>query len=236
MKALRIALAIAAVLVAGLTVIAAPAMATPTRTDSVGSQPTAPFFTPIGNTRSESTGVGGPFTWGVLGLGLQVQCPITRISGYVGETHTQFRITNFSVGDGVGACPVMPGGWTLDGNQFTCTATSVNPWLFHITRINAADPNSVTGTLNNTSTCRFTLTNAALRASCVVTIDINQSMRGRYTQVTTSLTIAELNLTSTIRNGVACPWVGSWNSQIAASWTLRPDTARDPRIKFTDLS
>lgn len=232
MKALKFFLAVAVVLAAGVTVVAGPALATPMRTGSADG-PTRPFFTPITSTLSESTGVGN-FVVGVPGLGLQVNCPISHISGYVGQTHTQLRVTKLSAGDPAVVCPVMPGGWRLDRTEITCTATSQNPWLFHITQINAANPNSVTGTLNATSACVFTITNAG--RSCVITIDPNQSLLGSYTHVTTSLSVNAPAPIVTIRNGAGCPWVGSFAGTVNAAWTLRPDTAADPRIRFTALS
>jgi hypothetical protein len=235
MKALTYVLAVAVIVGAGAAAIAGPALATPNRTDSVGG-PTAPFFTPISSTRSQSTGVGS-FTVGVIGLGLQVQCPApsSRMSAYAGPTHTQLRVTELSAGNRAVRCPVMPAGWKLDSTEFTCTATSTNPWLYHITFINSANPNSVTGTLNNTSGCKFTITDGAGR-SCVIAVDPGQSLRGRYTQLDTSLTVAELNVVVTISNGVLCPWVGSFNGQVSGIWTLRADTGQDPRVGFTGAS
>jgi len=233
MKALKYFLMVAVVLVAGVTVVAAPALATPIRTDSPDI-PARPFFTPIMNTLSQQTGT-GTFNFGVPGIGLNVNCPISQISGYVAATHTQLRVTRLSAGGPAVICPVVPGGWTLDRTEITCTATSQNPWLFHITQINRMDPTSVTGTLNVTSPCRFAITNAGAQ-SCVITIDPNQSFPGSYTDIDTSMTVNAAAAIVTIRNGVACPWVGSFAATINATWTLRPDTAADPRMRFTGQS
>jgi hypothetical protein len=233
MKALKYLLAIAVVMVAGATVVAAPALATPNRTDSPDI-PARPFFTPIMNTLSQQTGTGN-FNFAVPAIGLNINCPISKISGYVAATHTQFRVTQLSAGGAGVICPVVPGGWTLDRTDITCTATSQNPWLFHITQINRVDPTSVTGTLNVTSPCRFSITNAGVQ-SCVITIDPNQSLPGSYTHINTSMSVNAMAPIVTIRPGVACPWVGSFPATVNATWTLRPDTANDQRMRFTGQS
>jgi hypothetical protein len=228
MKAMRSSALVALVLLTALVVVVAPAFATPNITASSGTRAVSPFITPIGSTTSLSTARGTNLTIAVPALGSTVSCDQATVSGYVDTTHTQMKIISMSFGTGrAGSCTVRPAG-TVDGNRFTCTATSANPGFFHAKTVNAAARSS-SGSWNLTSSCSIFIT--ILGRSYDITIDAQQSCSYMETFPPSSFVLS-CRLVATI--------TGALSASITIDFTLRitarPDTVADASMTVTAAS
>jgi hypothetical protein len=228
MKALKtIALAVMA-LATGLVIVASPAFATPNLTASSGTRTVSPFFTPIGNTRSGLSGLSNDSQITIPTIGTTIICSNSTIRGYVDTTHTQIRITSLSFGDDGGACVLNPRVGTVDNRpDITCTATSANPWLLHVTNVTTTTTSSLT-TINMTSTCAIRFTHLGTPYNAI--LDSNQSCRHNAqadaNELTTSIRLLDINcsFTMTLRGGVVR---ASAASTLSGRYGYLPDTARD---------
>jgi hypothetical protein len=209
--------------IASAAVAGSPAFATPRLTSSTGTaarpdnSAVSPFATPLGSTTSSSTFLSTDMT---LTIGASVwACSPAHMSGYIGLTHTELRITSVTFGDGSGRGCSGIGGGSISG-----TATSPNPWHLHFRTIEVST--SATGTLNLSSNVTFVLN----VFNCHITWP-PQSVRITQTSTTTSLTMDDGTVRST--GSGFCP---SGTARITAIYTARPDTTRDARLRVTSLS
>jgi hypothetical protein len=233
LRILKISALVMLVSFLALVAIGSPAFATPNITASSGTRAVSPFLTPIGNTRSQSTAVSTNSSYAITGV-LTLSCAIAKASGYVTGTHTQVRLTSLAFGDGrPGSCTTGPS-ITLDGNYFSCTATSADPWFLHAKTFDGRD--STTGTSNNPSTCSYKFTLGGFNNSCIASVDTNQSYSATYTQRATSLSVTGRAVLTIRPIGATCGATGSFNAMFTGDFTFRPDTPRDTRVTVTRTS
>jgi hypothetical protein len=229
MKSIRSSLIVALVLTTAVVVVASPAFATPNFTASSGTRAVSPFVTPIGSTTSRSTA--RSTDWSYVLASLTWTCNPAHFSFYVATTHTQILITSMTFGDGrTGACTISGpfGGATVDGNSFNDpTTNSTTPSRLHFRSVTMG---STFGTINLSGPMTFGVTFGSF--SCTFTVPV-QSIDATYTQAATSLIMSDRTFFITI-TGAGCP--ASGNSVVTATYTIRPDTARDSRLTVTNAS
>jgi hypothetical protein len=251
MRSIRRSALVALVLVSALVVVASPAFATPNLTASSGNRSpvppnthspdaVAPFITPSTNTRSLYTAYSTDSQFVLAALGVTLSCVDSNVSGYATITHTQFRLTSISFGNGRDPrnCTVRPAG-TVDVQPITCTATSRDPWFFHV---RASEDTllrrSASGTINTTSSCTVRTTIGG--TADAISVDANQSCRPGPSGIAVLYTwaggreslVIDCVFVVTISGGVRL----STTANFRGTYTIRPDTRTDASLTVTSSS
>jgi hypothetical protein len=226
-------------LACALGVASSPAFATPSITASSGSAVVAPFITPIGSTTSQFAARSVDSILNIPAIGLRVSCVTAILSGYVGATHTQARITSFVFGgngSGRDCLVVAPdrGSGPVAGDEITCLGTangSIRPWFLHIS--SGPDRNaSSTATLNipaaaAANSCTYVFTVPPPIGDCAVSWDNAQSLRAAYTNDRSTLEL-DAGIVATSRQGPSrtCGITGSVGWALRATYLLKSNTPR----------
>ncbi len=226
MHSLRKILVVMLALVAAVVVVASPAFATPNITASSGTRAVSPFITPSTNTSSQFTARSTNAVLSIPAIGSSITCAVASISGYASTTHTQIRITSMTFGDGSGrSCQTTwrGAGGGIVGDKAACASSSAAPYALHLRTFNAGT-RSASGSINLNTACVYVI--AIGGRLCTITYDAGQSLATTYTNVTGSL-VVDARMIHT-ESGAGCEFPGSFNSALTATYTVRPDTARDP--------
>ncbi len=226
-----------------VVVVVAPAFATPNLTASSGTRAVAPFITPITSTTSSSTGRSSDFSASIDGLATTLSCRTTILSGYVGTTHTQVRITSLSFGDGgadvLSNCRVTTpiGNGAVQGDRATCEASSASPLFLHVRN---EDPR-IRGSWNFSlgfgfGGCLFPVVIGL--GVCRISVDPGGEITLVYTTTTKQFQFtSNASVAVTVRNVINCPIPsGSYVATVTGGFGYTPDTRRDSAPTITVAS
>jgi hypothetical protein len=234
----RIVLAVL-VLAATVSVVVAPAFATPALTTSSATLPfgrpdggaVSPFITPIGNTTASSITItqnlGARQGLSITATNhanfrFSVTCFEFRGSGYVDRTHTQIRITRLDL-----RCEDDPAGNVVRVTLRTVSSTT--PYLIHFRRDPIGGNVSWDGSFIIPAGSVIEMEEEAIRCGVHV---LPQSIDLRYTNINRSVefldpmvTFRSLDATQGCFDPARGPMV--WNTIPGRPLRLRPDTTND---------
>jgi hypothetical protein len=239
MRAVRSSVLVALVLASAIATVVSPAFATPNLSASSGTSAVAPFITPVTSTTSLFTGRTGDLVMSIDSLGVSATCRTSVVSGYVGSTHTQARLTSIVFGSGArGDCSVRtPGGnGTIDNDRVSCAVNSTTPGFFGVQNL-----------IRGVSWQAWMWMNACFYFTTVGGMSCRVDVPGQWVIGTFTSNRSQIELSNAATPGSSssqvsitdvrgCLLTGRFTGTIAATFVVRPDTRRDSLPTITAAS